>query len=298
MKKYWVSLVVAAAGFCSQAEIQTAESLLVNLKAADFAALANGAQVPAWTNAGTLGGVFTPVSGGAGVTYATSVAGVPAVQFAGTIGSLLTNSVKPSATILSNDTWTAEAWIYNPELSAIETFFSWTPRTGLGDDTSTVMEFRYGTDTGNCVEHYGSYNIPWGGNVAYPGYWHYLALTRASDGLEKLFVDGILRTSKTVALKLPADGVFTLGGVQVRPLSGNSWTFYFSGSLAAIRVHAGLFRMRAWLPTMPPSARPINPHGSARRGRSFSGRMPQTGRTGHCLRMAPRRGSTTAARPC
>jgi len=132
--------------------------------------------------------------------------------------------------------------VRNPTLESPEDQLSWTDR---GNWTSGAegkcMEIRYCGDINNGVEHYGgTYNVPWNGNgygIPLVGVWHHIAITRAADGTEKLYSDGVLYTTKALpTLNLRDDNApFALGGVN----EAGSWNMLFSGSLARVRVYDG-----------------------------------------------------------
>ncbi len=230
------------AALSARAAIQTAGDLLVDVNASTLSALGNNATVAAWTNSGTLGGQFVPAVSGQGALYQTAVGGAPAVTFAASANSVMTNSVPPPSSILSNNIWSAELWVLNPilETSSSEDQLSWTDRgnwTGSAD--GTCMEIRYCFDTANAVEHYNSTcNIPWSGTPPQAGIWHHVVITRDTNGVERLYADGVLRTAKTPTVaNLRGGGRFALGGVWDR--ASANWQMLFSGSLAAARVHSG-----------------------------------------------------------
>lgn len=220
------------------AALETAGELLIDLDAARVADVADGAALGAITNAGVVGGMFVPRADKAGAVYAADVAGRPAFTFPGTAG-IMTNTVLPDARVTGNAPWSVEAWVYTVDIqpsSSEETYFSWTPREGLESNARTVMECRYGRDNNNAFEHYTS-NGEWDGHMPLAGVWHHLCATYGTDGVERVYVDGHPRSSKAHALRLAADGAFTLGGVWVR--GGTYWGHPFSGALAKLRVHAG-----------------------------------------------------------
>lgn len=220
------------------AALETAGELLIDLDAARVADVADGAAPGAIPNAGVVRGVFVPRAGEAGAVYAADVAGRPAFTFPGTAG-IMTNTVLPDARVTGNVPWSVEAWVYTVDIqpsSSEETYFSWTPREGLESNDRTVMECRYGRDNNNAFEHYTS-NGEWDGHMPLAGVWHHLCATYGADGVERVYVDGHPRSSKAHALRLAADGAFTLGGVWVRV--GANWGHPFSGALAKLRVHAG-----------------------------------------------------------
>lgn len=231
-----MALIAAAAG----AEIRTAGELLVNIDAAALSGLSDGATVSVWPNTGTLGGDFLPVTAGQGPTLNASVGGVRAVTFAGSASSVMTNAVPPPATICGADTWSFEVWVYNPTLEATEDLFSWTARNNWpgGNGVSSCMEVRHDSTAGNAVEHCFN-NVSWSGVIPAAGVWHYIAGTRDSQGVERLFADGKLWTVYTSgALRIRGDAWFTLGGVRDLWSSTTPWTYLFSGSLARVRIHA------------------------------------------------------------
>ena len=220
------------------AALETAGELLIDLDAARVADVADGAAPGAIPNAGVVGGMFVPRADKAGAVYAADVAGRPAFTFPGTAG-IMTNTVLPDARVTGNAPWSVEAWVYTVDFqpsSSEETYFSWTPREGLESNARTVMECRYGRDNNNAFEHYTS-NGEWDGHMPLAGVWHHLCATYGTDGVERVYVDGHPRSSKAHALRLAADGAFTLGGVWVR--GGAYWGHPFSGALAKLRVHAG-----------------------------------------------------------
>jgi len=185
-----VGSIAVLLAFATHAQIQTAGTLLVDVNVASLSNLANNATVSAWTNSGSLSGNFVPAVSGQGALYQTSVGGAPAVTFAGSANSVMTNTVPPPSSILSNNIWSAEIWVLNPSLQSPEDQFSWTDRNNwTSSSDGTCMEIRYCSDTANAVEHYNSTcNIPWTGTLPIAGVWHHIAITRSSDGSERLYV--------------------------------------------------------------------------------------------------------------
>jgi autotransporter-associated beta strand protein len=232
--------VLIVASLTVQAQIQTAGDLLVNIETSSLSGLSNGAKISAWPNSGTLGGNFLPAVSGQGAVYQTAVGGAPAVTFAASANSVMTNSVPPPQSILTNNIWSAEVWVLNPTLQTPEDQLSWTDRgSWVGSAEGTCMEIRYCSDAGNAVEHYGgNQNISWSGNPPQAGVWHHVAITRDASGVERLYADGVLRTTKTPLIaNLRGGGRFALGGVWDRGAS--NWQMLFSGSLGNMRVHDG-----------------------------------------------------------
>ncbi|MCL2104614.1 MAG: PA14 domain-containing protein, partial [Kiritimatiellaeota bacterium] len=231
-----LAALVALAG----AAVLAAPNLLINLDATDFDPVGI-----AWTNNGTLGGTFVPVGNGSG-TIAETVEGVPAVTFTmRSRDAMMTNGVSPNA-ICGKAPWAFEVWVFNPSTDAgSEDVFAWTARNNWpnGPDGS-CMEFRYGNDVNNAVEHYNSsQNLPWGGAVPTVGQWHHVACTRDAGGTEKLYLDGTIRVSAVRSgINIRDDvGFFTLAGVMSKEGDG---TFVnveqtFSGSIARLRIYDG-----------------------------------------------------------
>jgi len=235
----WGTVLLISAVFSAQA-IESNGVLLVEVKASSLSGLGNNAAVAAWANTGTLGGNFVPAVSGQGAVYQDSVGGAPAVTFAASANSIMTNTVPPPSSILSNNIWSAEIWVLNPSLQGAEDQFAWTDRENwTGSADGTCMEIRYCADTANAVEHHnGTCNIPWTNSLPTAGVWHHIAVTRSADGSERLYADGVLCTTKTPAVSnLRGGAPFAMGGVWNR--ATNDWQMLFSGSLAQVRVHSG-----------------------------------------------------------
>jgi len=239
MNRKWLAVLgCACSALFVHAQIETNGALLLNIDASSLSALSDGAKVNSWTNNGTLGGEFVPAVVGQGALYQASVGGTPAVTFAASANSVMTSAITPPDSILSNHIWSVELWVLNPTLQSPEDQLAWTDRGNwIGSANGQCMEFRYCSDANNAVEHYSTPNIPWSGSPPLAGIWHHLAITRASDGTERLYADGILRTTKTVVLNLRGGSTFKLGGV--RDIAANNWQMLFSGSIAKARVHDG-----------------------------------------------------------
>jgi autotransporter-associated beta strand protein len=245
----WSSLFFACAVLTAPA-LHVAESLVVDLDVADLT-LNNNDYVRSWVNDGSAAGVFTNLIAGKGPLYQTSVGGAPAVTFqAYNADSMMTNMAPIPATICGADTWSMEAWVYNPSLSGTEVVFSWTARNKWPAEGSrgSCFEFRYGSDTGNAFEHYAN-NVPWytgplPGVVPATGAWHYVACTRDAEGRERVYVDGQMRTLTTPQeMRIRTDGIYTLGCVrdyaQTNLNAYSAWVYPFSGSISKLRVHDG-----------------------------------------------------------
>ncbi len=246
--RMWFGILMVCAAVTARA-LQIAESLVVDLDVADLS-LNNNDYVRSWANDGSAGGVFTNLISGKGPLFQTNVGGVPAVTFqALNADSMMTNMAPVPASICGTDTWSMEAWVYNPSLAGAEVVFSWTARNKWPvAATGSCFEFRYGSDTANAVEHYGN-NVPWytaplPALAPVTSVWHYVAVTRDAEGRERLYVDGQMRTLTTPqVMRIRTDGLFSLGCTrdyaQTNLNAYGAWVYPFSGSLAKLRVHQG-----------------------------------------------------------
>ncbi|HRT30580.1 MAG TPA: hypothetical protein P5527_12365, partial [Kiritimatiellia bacterium] len=234
-------IVLLVSVCAAHAQLKVAGELLVDVDAASLSAWTPDTAVSAWTNAGSLGGNFVPAVAGTGAVYQANVSGAPAVTFAASANSIMTNTVAPPASLLGSGTiWSVEIWALNPTLQTPEDMFAWTDRgSWTGSANGTCMEVRYGADAGNAVEHYGGgYNISWSGTPPLAGVWHHIVITRDADGVERLYADGALRTAMSPPISnLRGGAPFAMGGVWDR--GAKNWQMLFSGSLSKVRVHSG-----------------------------------------------------------
>ena len=105
------------------------------------------AQLEAWENAGSLGGVFTAPEEAPSVV---TIDGVKGVSFDGT--SYLEGPESPSS-IDGNSPRSIQAWVYNPEALPEETVMSWGKR---GGPNGTNMAFNHGTHNAyGAIGHWG-----------------------------------------------------------------------------------------------------------------------------------------------
>ncbi|MBN1130619.1 MAG: fibronectin type III domain-containing protein, partial [Chitinispirillaceae bacterium] len=204
--------------------IVVAGDLLVNLMAKD---LASGA-LSSWGNPGTLGGSFAATGTAPQVG---TVAGNKAVTFSGANG-MISNVVAP-ASITGSQDWSVEVWAYNPSVASEECMVQWAER----GTTSRCAQFNYGTSTSyGAATHYG--NDMRYTTVPAAGAWHHLVLTftGGTGGTEQVYVDGVLNRSRTATLNLFSGQV-----MRVALTDNNAYGIkYFSGSIAAIRIHSGV----------------------------------------------------------
>ena len=232
--KSWLCRVVA---FLSAGAAAQAASLVLEFDA-QTAGLTPGNRVASLPTAGSAGCTFSPVVLGQGPTYYGAYYGPKAFVFDGSENSAMTGNTPPSA-ICGGNAWSWEVWVCNPSLDAgIESVFGWTKRDSWvdGNAGNSCMEFRYGSDGGNAVEHYGG-NVTWGGGVPAVGEWHHVACVY--DGsTESLYVDGTLRERRSNSLRVRGDGAFYLGAVQQME-NQPAWAWPFSGGIGKLSIYAG-----------------------------------------------------------
>ena len=245
MNRIKVGFVTLAAALAVGVSAQGAPNMLINLNANDVASYGSGMAVPAWPNKGTLGGDFVPTGSGAGIVFNANVAGVPAVSFtSGNKDAAMTNGVSPNA-ITGANPWSFEVWIYKPQTYANdEVAFTWSareswPPSGAG---GSCVEFHYGTNAGNALEHYNG-NVSWNGPIPAVGQWHHVAMVRDAMGHESLYLNGRLRTFVRPALVNIRDdvGFFTLGGVLRK--DNFNLDRPWRGSIARLRIYDGTLSM-------------------------------------------------------
>jgi len=216
------------------AQVQVAESLLVNLNASTF----NNGDTD-WLNTGSLTGNFN-VDGTRPVR--TTADGVTGLFLDGAdhfVGPNTTAAIDGAGTV------SIEVWAYQPNIRREETLVAWGHR---GTD-SRNMSFNYGTDDRfGAVGHWAAADIGWGpndpngnGGLA-PGtpsanQWHLLAYTY--DGTtQKVYKDGTLMNQENVSLNVFQGFPLQVGAqrtdVAVEP------GLQFSGVVGQVRVHDGV----------------------------------------------------------
>ncbi len=199
--------------------VSNAGTLYVDLRASD-------ASAGTWINNGTIGN-FARTGLPALVSNVLST-GVPGVQFNGTSQAYTgPNSV---ADLDAASDRSIEVWAYNPALAAEETTVSWAYR---------------GTDSRNMAFNFGS-NATWGaadvgwGTPPSAGAWHHLAYTHDGATTAKVYIDGALATTKTLAAALNTFATQPLNIACQRDSAGGTRSLYFSGYLNTVRVHGGV----------------------------------------------------------
>ena len=177
------------------ADVQSAGELLVDL---DAGVLAEGTSVTRWHNTGMLGD-FSAQEAPPSVKM---VGGVRAVVFDGLDDWMRSERTAP-ATITGNDDWSVEVWAFNAEIGVKETMLSWAKYDG---PTGRTALLNYGSASGpGAVEHWGeSVDMGYAGGPPAAGQWRHIVLTYAGGlgGLERLYVNGEVNTSKTSTLRI------------------------------------------------------------------------------------------------
>ncbi len=205
-------------------------TLHVDLRASDASA---GAAT--WINNGSLGN-FTRINTPALVTNVLG-SGIPGVQFNGT--SQAYNGPNSVADIDGSGDRSIEVWVYNPGVTEEESLVSWSYRGGSPDGSATSLNFG-SASAYNAVTHWGgAYDLGWGTTPA-AGAWHHLAYTYDGATTAKVYVDGVLSTTKTLPAALATWAGQPLNLACQRNSAGGTRTKYFSGYLNTVRVHGGV----------------------------------------------------------
>jgi autotransporter-associated beta strand protein len=230
-------VVVMACALSGMAqEVRTAGTLLVDLSA-DAVTAADGDAIAQWANAGTLGGNFAPLTGSSGPTFTNSLLGKKALNFSGTVQSVLTNGIAP-ASLTGVNPWSVETWVWVPALPAPKSIYlSWTQNEGAaGYQQELRMMLRY--DSGNgAIDHRGV-AINFGYGIPPAGTWHHIVVTRSSFGTECLYVDGNFSALYGGGnVNLESGKPLALGAVLLYGTA--QYTNFFAGSLSRVRIHTG-----------------------------------------------------------
>lgn len=204
-----------------------AGTLYVDLRAAH-----PSAGTATWTNLGSLGH-FTRVGLPLLVNNVAST-GIPAVFFSGS-GQAFAGPNSPADIDGSGDR-SIEVWAYNPSLVAEETMVSWAHRGFDGRN----MAFNFGNNgTWGAVTHWGgNHDVGWG-TPPTANEWHHLVYTYTNN-VTKLYVDGLLRNSRTLGSSLNTFANEPINLACQRDTANGNRSFYFSGYLNTVRIHGGV----------------------------------------------------------
>ncbi len=236
------ALALLGLGAQSQAQVQTAGTLLVNV---DPGGLAPGPL--AWvTNSGSLGGVFqaTGLSSNDQPVTVNVSGGAPGIMFDGR--SFLEHVVGPGGAKLnlsttplagSNALCSVECWVVNPTTWADdgETMVYWGVRGAGGN----MFAFCYSANGDHgAADHWGS-NLGWSPLPAV-GTWHHLVYT--FDGAtQKLYADGVLNRSAGATYNPVAGQPITLAAQRNPDGTLIGWGgVRGSLTLGRVRIHSGV----------------------------------------------------------
>lgn len=264
----------------ASAQIQGNGLLLVDLRADDFTSLTTQNH---WVNHGNAGlGDFFTTAGA--VTIADPTVGTfdvtRGMYFDNVSKSFLCASPAP-ATLLANDDWAIEMWLYSTAAATGATIPTNTfakAAAGWGDRPTGVLELDYGGGP-SCLVTYqnGDNNF---GTVPTAGRWHYVVWTHNGDGsvvgpanLTRVYVDGTTNTTWTQdyftndATNDPVHGggpvatddnpivPISVGGIRDFGTNGAGISSWDTGGQAggaqfSTTLNAGVNRVRIWAAAM------------------------------------------------
>jgi|GEM_PF-1015239 len=175
---------------------QVAGEVVVNLRAKH-----PSAGTATWTNQGTLGGAFTR-AGTASPAASVLGSGIPGVFFNGVTDSYTGPSLPTQ--LQGNNKRTIEAWVFNPGFGDTDEIVS-LGRAGTRTETTLVNNL----NASNAVIHGADDMAYTAATVPAPGQWHHYVYTYDGALHAKLYVDGMLKVSKTLGgpLNLGADPI-------------------------------------------------------------------------------------------
>ncbi|MBN1516358.1 lamin tail domain-containing protein, partial [Candidatus Sumerlaeota bacterium] len=220
-----------AVGYFTTPTLQVAGDLLVDLDASGLSA----GSLSTWTNNGTLGTQFASI--GTGDPTVETVDGAVAVSFDGDDAMSLDALVPES--ISGTESWSMEAWVYNPSFSEYEVMVScW-----HCDQNGSGM-FSYG--------YHGSWGVftAWsndlGCDVIPPSkQWHHLVLTNEGGlgGYMRIYVDGKQDNIRqmVVSLRDVSEAIPVMLGMSTTDTGLSASANYgigLSASLARVRIHS------------------------------------------------------------
>lgn len=211
------------------AQYATAGTLYVDLRATD---LSSGSSV--WLNRGALTGNFTAY--GNPIFYV-NVLGtdIPGVYFSGTDAYI--GPQAPSDVTGSSDR-TVEVWALNPDIASEETLVAWA-RRGSARQNFTV---NYGSHlTWGAAAHWDD-DVGWpnAGAVPQAGKWHHFVYTYDGNLTVRIYVDGVLVTTKTLGGILNTFANYPIMIAAQRTTDGNGLTLFLTGYINSVRIHGGV----------------------------------------------------------
>jgi hypothetical protein len=219
--------VKTGVGFTPPIGIEKAGDLLIDLSPYDLGM----GEFPQWPNHGTLGGYFH--NDGTIVWITTPPPNyISAVHFDGTNRMKSSTGVTAPPAITGDSDWSVEVWALNPAISAQESLVQWV--NDVGTEVGTVCYLGYGSSgSSGAIVHHGNPDMGYDGGVPEAGKWHHIVATYegAPGGTENIYVDGKLNATEHKILNLYKNHSFRLANA-----SGN---LYFTGWMAAVRIHSG-----------------------------------------------------------
>ena len=204
----------------------TSGTLYVDLRASDASA-----GTATWVNNGTIGNFAR--SGTASKVGNVASTGIPGVLFNGTTDAYTgPNSVTD---IDGAGDRSIEVWAYNPSLSAEETTVSWGHR---GTDRRD-MAFNFGNNgSWGAATHWGD-DVGWG-TAPTAGAWHHLVYTYDGSTTAKVYIDGVLANTKTLAGALNTFASEPINIGCQRDTANGTRSLFYSGYINSVRVHGGV----------------------------------------------------------
>ena len=186
--------------------------LLVDMSVDDFAV---GAGVNEWTNKGKAGGSFK--AEGNSQPTVEMAAGCKAVKFDGQ--QWLKATFTAPRSLAGSSSFTAAAWVCNPEFADVECVLRW---GGRGGPEGNMSQLNYGAnDRVGAVGHAGFPDMGFGSSKPQAGVWNHIA--SVYDGVvEKIYVNGKLANASPKMLLVTQDQPLFVGASDVgaEPLSG------------------------------------------------------------------------------
>ncbi|MES2572535.1 MAG: LamG-like jellyroll fold domain-containing protein [Verrucomicrobiota bacterium] len=217
-------------------QIQTADSLLVDLDAATF-----NTGDSTWQNTGALLGNFSVN----GTPTRQSISGAPAIFF-----DASDFFVGPATNALLHDAnrpYTIEAWANQGYIRGEESLVSWSSR---GGPDGANVSLNYGNDNRwGAMGHWGNGDMGFGptdgvdgSSLPSAGSWHHIVYTYDGAGTQRIYVDGV-NTNTETGFNFDAKDNLSINIGAQRNGDNNSANIEganrLEGELSKVRVHAG-----------------------------------------------------------
>ena len=212
-----------------RAQLMTAGTLHVDLRSTNASAA-----TATWANEGALGGGFTRF-GAPTVVSSVAGTGVPGVSFNGT-GDYFVGPAAVADITGAND-YSIETWTYNPALATEETILAW----GIRGATRVNNGLNFGSHlTWGAATFYND-DLGWGTADLIPAenQWHHLVLTYDGGTTVRMYVDGTLRVSKTLAGVMATSTAYPIEVGCQRNADNATFSMFYGGYVNMVRVHGG-----------------------------------------------------------